>query len=321
MFRDVVSASDCEGKQRIRVDFKEAVELAREFDIDAAEQNDETAPKILELKGVVFHESRCGSTLAANSMMALNPDTNRVYSESSPPIAALRGCGEDYSECSMAGAANLLKDVIYMMGRSNDPKEENLFFKFQSVTTRTMDTFRTAFPSTPWIFLYREPVQVMMSQLDIPKISRANCVRSKSSSPLVRASVLKQGYRMEDMDNEEFCAIHLATLCEAAVRNLEDADGLGLAVKYHPDLVHTFLDGVFPNHFHLPVDQAGRDRVLKVSGTYSKNRGRHAEGDFKSDSEEKEREASQEIRDASNQFLLPSFDSLEQSSYNIKKVQ
>ncbi len=320
MFRDVVAASNCEGKHRIRVDFKEAVELAREFDIDAAEQNDETAPKILELKGVVFHESRCGSTLAANSMMALNPDTNRVYSESSPPISALRGCGEDYSECSMAGAANLLKDVIYMMGRSNDPKEENLFFKFQSATTRTMDTFRTAFPSTPWIFLYREPVQVMMSQLDVPRISKANCVRSKSSSPLVRASVLKQGYRMEDLDNEEFCAIHLATLCESAMRNLEEADGLGLAVKYHPDLVHTFLDTVFPNHFHVPVDQAGRDRVLKVSGTYSKNRGRHAEGDFKSDSEEKEREASQQIRDASNQFLLPSFEALEQSSYNVEKM-
>ena len=290
--------------------------MAREFDLAAAEENDNSAPRVLDLKGVVFHESRCGSTLAANSMMALNPEKNRVYSESSPPISAFRGCGEDYSECSLAGSANLLKDVIYMMGRSNDPKEENLFYKFQSATTRTMQTFREAFPTTPWIFLYREPVQVMMSQLDMPKISRANCVRSKNSSPLVHAFVKKGGYHMKDLEDEEFCAIHLATLCESALKNIEEADGLGMAVKYHPDLVHTFLDTVFPKHFDVTVDQAGKDRVLKISGTYSKNRGQEAEGAFKSDIEEKERAASQKIREASNQFLLPSFDALENSPHN-----
>jgi len=312
MFRDVVDKSHCgKGSNHIvKVDLKEAVDLAREFD----ESNTDNLPTILDLKGVVFHESRCGSTLAANSMMALNPSKHRVYSESSPPVIALRACGEDYSNCSVEGSANLLKDVIYLMGRSNDPNEENLYFKFQSATTRTMGTFRAAFPTTPWIFLYREPIEVIMSQLDIPSkhIAQANCVRSKDLSPMVKQFIKKSEYSYHDLLNEEFCAIHLATLCESALHHLEDADGLGMAVKYSPDLVHEFLDTIFPIHFHTVVDSAARERVLQISGTYSKNRGKQAAGEFKNDSEEKLSKASDEIKNAAADFLTPSFEKLEE---------
>ena len=319
MFRDVVTHSGCDNrKQIIRVDLKEVIDLVKEYDEDNTDNN---LPTLLDLKGVVFHESRCGSTLSTNSMMALNPQKHRVYSESSPPIAALRGCGEDYSDCTVEGGANLLKDVIYLKGRSNDPKEENLYFKFQSVTTRTMETFRTAFPTTPWIFLYREPIEVLMSQLDVPRGAQPNCVRSKQSSPMVRSFVKKSGYDYGDLVKEEFCAIHLATLCESALRNLEDAYGLGMAINYHKELVHDFLDTIFPKHFHTPVDADARDRVLKISGTYSKNRGQHAEGEFKSDSETKERNASDEVKDAAKAFLQPSFDKLQHSVHNIRQAE
>ena len=323
MFRDVVQKSDgCDNGDEnvISVDLKEAVAMAREFDSFATENEYDATyynvPKQLTLKGVVFHESRCGSTLAANTMMAMNPVAHRVYSESSPPIAAIKICGELYDECSVEASANLLRDIIYMMGRSNDPNEENLFFKFQSITTRNMDTFRKAFPETPWIYLYREPVEVMMSQLDVPDMRRANCVRSHMRSDMVARFVSRSGYQAHDLDDEEWCAIHLATLCESAIKNLNDADGLGMAVNYHKDLVHDFLDTVFPKHFNVPLDDAARDRVIAISGTYSKNRGRH--GEFKSDVEEKEKNASDGIRSASSLFLEPSFHTLEDSRYNIR---
>jgi hypothetical protein len=179
-----------------------------------------------------------------------------------------------------------------------------------------MDSFRKAFPETPWIYLYREPVEVMMSQLDVPQMRMANCVRSHSTSDMVTRFVARSGYQAPDLDDEEWCAIHLATLCESAIKNLNDADGLGMAVKYHKDLVKDFLDKVFPKHFNVPLDQEAIDRVIKVSSTYSKNRGK--QGDFKSDSEEKENKASEGIRKASSLFLEPSFNSLQDSRYNIK---
>ncbi|KAL3775003.1 hypothetical protein ACHAWO_003581 [Cyclotella atomus] len=319
MFRDVVGHSNCNDEFRqIKVDLSEAVELVREFDMDVATQNLSNGPKVLELKGAVFHESRCGSTLAANSMVALNPEMNRVYSESAPPIAAIKACGEDFSECTVNASANLLKDVVYLMGRSDDPKEEYLFFKFQSLTTRMMQSFRTAFPTTPWMFLYREPVQVMMSHLDgMRHLSGAICVRSKSTSAQIHDFVEREGYGMNDLEDEEFCAIHLATLCESALKNLQEANGVGIAVRYSPDLVHDFLDTIFPKHFKVDLDHAARERVLKVSGTYSKNRGGQEEGAFKSDSESKEEKASDEIRRASTKFLEPSFSALGKSQFNI----
>lgn len=321
MFRDVVSKSDgCDGENVIKVDLKEAVTLSREFDsfakMNAFDSTYYNIPNQLQLKGVVFHESRCGSTLAANTMMAMNPIKHRVYSESSPPIAAMKACGELYQDCSVEASAYLLRDIIYMMGRSNDPREENLFFKFQSITTRNMDTFRKAFPETPWIYLYREPVEVMMSQLDVPQLRMANCVRSHSRSEMVTRFVARSGYNPSDLDDEEWCAIHLATLCESAIKNLNDADGLGMAVNYHKDLVHDFLDTVFPKHFKVSLDQEAIDRVIEVSGTYSKNRGK--KGDFKADSEEKEKKATDGIREASSLFLEPSFHILQDSMNNIR---
>jgi hypothetical protein len=218
-------------------------------------------------------------------------------------------------------SANLLKDVVYMMGRSNDLKEEYLYFKFQSITTRMMQSFRTAFPTTPWIFLYRESVQVMMSHLDdLSHTSHALCVRGKNKSAQIYSFVKREGYNLHDLEDEEICAIHLATFCESALKNLEEANGLGLAVKYSPDLVHDFLDVIFPKHFNAIVDAAGRERVLKVSGTYSKNRGDQEEGAFKSDSESKEENASNAIREASKLFLDPLFDALGTSPYNIKNL-
>ncbi|KAL7519363.1 hypothetical protein ACHAWX_004131 [Stephanocyclus meneghinianus] len=322
MFRDVVSYSNCNDEyRRIKVDLGEAVELVKEFDMDVANENLSSGPTVLELTGVVFHESRCGSTLAANSMMALNPEKNRVYSESSPPIAAIKACGEDFSQCTVEASANLLKDVVYLMGRSNDPKEEFLFFKFQSITTRTMQSFRKAFPTTPWIFLYREPVQVMMSHLDgFKSTSNALCVKNKNKSSQIYSFVTREGYSMNDLEDEEFCAIHLATLCESALRNIEESNGLGLAVKYSPNLVHDFLNIIFPKHFKVVVDDVGRERVFKVSGTYSKNRGEEEEGAFKSDSETKEKKASNEIRQASKLFLEPSFVALGNSPFNINNM-
>lgn len=318
MFKDVVAHSGCDKKRDVvRVDLREAVALAAEFDAD----NAGALPRVLDLAGVVFHESRCGSTLAANALLALDPARHRVYSESAPPVAALRACGEDYARCSPAAAATLLRDVVYLMGRSADPAEERLFFKFQSVTARTLGAFRHAFPTTPWVFLYRNPVEVLASQLRVPDTAKANCVRSKRASPAIREFVARTEYGLDEFGDEEVCAVHLATLCEAAARHLEDAAGTGAAARYSPDLVTDLLDTVFPAHFRLPSDAAGRDRVLKIAGTYSKNRGRQEEGAFQPDSEEKARHASQEIKDAAQAYLAPSYKELQHSPYNIDPVE
>lgn len=327
MFRDLITASGCdEGSHQFRMDLSKAVESAHEYDVEMFRQNynaihlNTTGPSvnILSLRGAIFHESRCGSTLAANALVALHPEKNRVYSESTPPKQVLKLCDEDFSKCTIEGAANLLRDVVYIMGRSNMSTEENLFFKFQSATTKTMQVFREAFPSTPWIFLYREPVEVMQSHLNVKDTSHANCVRNKKS-PMLKLMAKKLRVKLNTLKDEELCALHLASICGSAIVNLEDANGLGMALSYHKDMSTEFLDYIFPIHFHTPVRKDGYRRVMQVSKLYSKS---HEGNDevFESDRDEKRAKASTKVKDAAVEYLDPSYKSLEKSEFNFNKI-
>lgn len=323
MFRDLIDFSGCTGDNFVRVDLAEAVELAKEYDTKLFRDNivngTMKGPSVLSLKGAVFHESRCGSTLAANALVALDPEKNRVYSESAPPKLVLKKCGENFSECSVEGAANLLRDVVYLMGRSNNPAEENLFFKFQSTTTRTMQVFRAAFPTTPWIFLYRDPIEVMQSQLNMKDTSTSNCVRNYKKSPMIKLLARKLRVKLNDLENEEICALHLATICGSALVNLEQANGLGMALNYHKDMAIEFLDYVFPKHFHTPIHKDGYKRVMEVSKLYSKSHDGQDEV-FESDKDEKRSNASRNVKDAAIEFLDPSYKKLEKFQYNMNKI-
>ena len=147
MFRDLVQRSpDCQKKWRL--DLHKVADLARHRD---GMNNGKVKP--LNLTAVVFHESRCGSTLVANMMAAMDPVKHRAYSESQPAAVAIKGvCGETFKKCSQEQAALVLRDTMYLMSRTDDMNEERVFFKFQSATTKAIKTFQLAYPETPWMF-------------------------------------------------------------------------------------------------------------------------------------------------------------------------
>ena len=163
MFRFMLQKSpDCKSENALMFDLKKVAYLARMRD-DQFESSDK-GPKVLNLTAVAFHESRCGSTLVANSMIAMDPEKHRAYSESSPPVKAFHMC-EDLTSCNKEQAVELLKDTVYLMSRTDDQKEERVFFKFQSATSTRISIFQAAFPEVPWMYIYRDPVQVMMSHV------------------------------------------------------------------------------------------------------------------------------------------------------------
>jgi hypothetical protein len=207
MFWDLQHASpNC--KNPIQYDLKEIVRLARIRD-----ENTDNNVSVMSPKGFVFHESRCGSTLAANALAVTHPESTRVYSESGPPLSALQSCGLHMNGakriCSMEQAALLFRDVIYMMGRTNNSEEKNLFFKIQSIGIKYIDVFQKAFPTTPWIFVYRDPVHVMMSHL-AHGTRNANCVRQLDDIPDSKLHFIQSIDRdVGSLIPEEKCALHL----------------------------------------------------------------------------------------------------------------
>ena len=125
MFRFIVQKSpDCD--KPTQFDLKKVAYLARMRDEEV--ESEDYGPKVLNLTAVAFHESRCGSTLVANSMIAMDPEKHRTYSESSPPIKALHFC-DDMDRCNQDLAVSLFKDTVYLMSRTDDHREERLFFR------------------------------------------------------------------------------------------------------------------------------------------------------------------------------------------------
>lgn len=308
MFRDLVGQSvHCKGGGKMRTDLRTIVQKARAHD---GQGGGATTTHVIPPTGFVFHESRCGSTLVANSLMAMEPDANRVYSESSPPLDAARAVSGNKVPKHDGRAIQLLRDVVYMMGRTNDINEKRLFFKIQSIGVKSMQAFQRAFPTTPWIFVHRDPVQVMMSHLKDKGKTKAVCTRSRSAPPKDLVDLVKTydaSAKVSKLSVEDYCAAHLATLCEAAYSAYERSEGRGKIVDYK-DLPDALIEDIIPNHFAQPIDDQARARILKVSQSYSK--ARTVGASWVEDSDRKDKAARPEIRTASDTYLLPVFERL-----------
>jgi len=328
MFRDLVSASPlCKsGGWKVQANIGEAVRRIREYDKTSAATD--LQQEMYPPSGFVFHESRCGSTLAANSLAAAGAHV-RVYSESAPPIGVLSGCVSAGDRCDRDAAATLLRDVVLLMSRVREDggrtRRRSLFFKIQSIGSHSVDVVTRAFPTTPWIFVYRDPTPVMMSHISNGKgdASRTNCARGRNRFhmyPQISKLMIEDGKENGDgnptdvrkLTAEDYCAVHLAALCRSAIaERLRQGQGLGRFANYN-NLVKDLVTDFFPNHFKLELTKDMEDNIYKVTKNYSKGRAGSRAGEFKDDSKKKESAASQVVKNAAERYMMPSFEAMEE---------
>jgi len=110
--------------------------------------------------GFIFHSSRCGSTLISQMLAAL-PE-NVVISEASPIDTVLRS---HLREPGITEEQRVLwlRWLLNALGQRRHAEEKSLFVKFDSWHALFLPLIQRAYPSVPWIFVYREPVEVLMS--------------------------------------------------------------------------------------------------------------------------------------------------------------
>ena len=109
--------------------------------------------------------SRCGSTLVSQMLAAL--PSNIVVSEASP-IDTVVQAGRWRPDLSEDRQALWLNSIIGALGQKRSGNEQRYFVKLDCWHTLALPLFRRAFPAVPWVFLYRDPVEVLVSQLRIP---------------------------------------------------------------------------------------------------------------------------------------------------------
>ncbi|MGA7673653.1 MAG: hypothetical protein WCA78_01245 [Rhizomicrobium sp.] len=200
----------------------------------------------LQPSGFIFHMSRCGSTLVSQ-MLAADP-RNIVISEASPIDAIARLDPSAFGLDDSKHAA-LLKATIGALGQRRAHHQTRHFIKLDSWHTLSLPLFRRAFPSVPWIFLYREPSEVLASQLRQRGIQTV----PEYLSPIMF------GLKPEDsLPPDVYCARLLNRICEAALQPLSEGGGLPVNYTQLPQALWTMI---MP---HFDIECSDRDREIML---------------------------------------------------------
>lgn len=172
--------------------------------------------------------------------------------------------------------------------------------------------FTMAFPDVPWVFVFRETVEIMQSLLrQGAKMSPKVCTRYRrfgfrGQAPSVRKVINHSGKPFEELTPIQYCAAHVGGLALAAVneydRSINDSSRttMGRFVEYTqmPDIV---WKDILPNHFGVKsMPQDAITKMEKIAGTYSKGRGAQNQKEWEEDSTAKQLSATPAVIQASN---------------------
>lgn len=119
---------------------------------------------VLYPSGFIFHMSRCGSTLFAK---ALARTSNHVVIDEGTPLNDgiwhyLTG-GWRQPIADDEKAVTIYKNLLLALGRRRTSAQQTYFVKFRSWNAVFMDFITRIFPDVPVLFIYRDPVEVLVS--------------------------------------------------------------------------------------------------------------------------------------------------------------
>ncbi|MCU1262929.1 MAG: Aspartyl/Asparaginyl beta-hydroxylase, partial [Bryobacterales bacterium] len=188
--------------------------------------------------GFIFHMSRCGSTLVSR-MVASLPRVH-IISEA-PPIDDVLQAPLPHEEKMEA-----VRRIVHALGQETD-----YFVKFDAWHIHSLALIREAFPDTPWIFVYRDPIEVLVSHLRIP----GRQTIAGAMDPAILGLTEKEA---AELTRTQWCARVLANFCHRALEFREDPNGLFINYRELPEAV----TGSIAGHFKLSL-QPGDESLMR----------------------------------------------------------
>lgn len=246
------------------------------------------AGRSLQPTGFIFHMSRCGSTLI--SQMLASVPTNIVVSEAPPidSVLTLHGSEHDRRE--------LFRSIVAAFGRVRGQDETRHFIKFDSWHTLDLDLVLKVFPDVPWIFVYRNPVEVIVSHMR----QRGSQMIPGNLDRLLPDLSLAESLQLPA---EEYCARVLARFLQFA---LEHASHPGCQLVNYSQLPNFMFQG-FAEHFGCEFTEAEISQMNDATKFNAKT----PQMLFEPDTEQKKAEASAFAREAAAQWVDPLYNELE----------
>jgi hypothetical protein len=242
----------------------------------------------LDPSGLVFHFSRCGSTVVSR-LLATVPEVV-VIAEPSPLNALL---GLDPQQVDGAVLVQVVRMLVRALGRRRHGDERQLVLKCTSWNIRRQEILTAAFPDTPWVWVQRDPAQVVASLLATPPGWLGHQVPPPQTAPRFGIDPAT----VSTMTRAEFAARALGAMLFSA------ATGPARRVCIdHTELPTAVWQRVAP-HFGIEIDAAAIERMTEQSRFYSKA----AEAQIFPRNDPERRPVTDEMREAARRFAEPGY--------------
>lgn len=207
--------------------------------------------------GFVFHTARCGSTLCAQALAA--DPAHIVLSEPVPVRAMLEA--PRLAPVAPERADAWLAGILNALARPRFPDERRVFVKFMAADVLDLGWIARLFPDVPWLFLYRDPLEILASQRRLgggDTMPGAIPPQRLGLSPDAVFAMPAETYQLTAM-----AAFGHAALDEAARR-----PGRGLFLRYD-DLPGALFDRV-PAHFGFTPSAEARGAMEAATCRHTK---------------------------------------------------
>ena len=271
---------------RVRSENPGQTERFTEF--DALLQLDQEVPRV-EPTGFIFHSSRCGSTLLANACRSL---TNSIVLSEANAIDKLVAR-------FITDADDVVKESIYsvflravvntLAQHNNDNDQPRVFIKFSCCSVSQLERIRRIWPRVPRVFLYRDPVETIVSNVSDPPAWLLD-EDHRILAHITGASPAE----VAEMSLEERCARSIGSFFTTAHTLANDNSML---LNYKQLSVPVICDVL--RFFGVSSTAADVEAITNRSRLYSK----HPRGSpFVSDTDVKQKNASQLVREMAQRW-------------------
>lgn len=252
----------------------------------------------LKPAGLIFHTSRCGSTLVANACRTL--DSTRVIAEA-PVVDKL------VSRLFTDAAPGSSKELIYLsliraavqsFARHPQNAVRRYFVKFASTSILHIESLRKAWPDVPFLIMLRDPVEITVSNLR----NRPQWMSAESNPGTAAAIIGVEVDELAAISAEEFCARALGR-CYAAAQSVA-SDHSTLLIDYSQLSLQTLKQIL--EFFHVTPSAHETVAIEKSMISHSKDPARS----FRPDSADKKAAASIHVIEAVEKWALLDYERL-----------
>jgi len=284
---------------RLRAEHAEGPERFTEF--DALLQLDKTLPRV-EPAGFIFHSSRCGSTLLANACRGTN--NSIVLSEAAAIDKLVARFITDANDAVKESLYSvLLRAVVNALAQNDSQTEQRVFIKFSCCSVSQLERIRRIWPRVPWIFLYRDPVETIVSNVSNPPAWLLD-EDHRILAHITGTSVAEVG----EMSLAERCARSIGSFFSTA-HTLANDNSLLLNYK---QLSSPAISGIL-KFFNVRPSAGELERIASGTRIYSKQVSSTRE--FIPDGDAKQKLAGNHVREVAERWAKTPYALLEQTNH------